>query len=105
MSCPEQFKHTLLTTRQDSTNNASSQARTHKLQRWLSDFGIGHHIGPAHNGVRTSKFTVFTFLPVNLFQQFSRVANFYFLIIALLQVGSSRQHSLSKQVTEHHGQH
>ena len=62
------------------------QARTHKLQRWLSSIGIGHHIGPTHNGVRTSKFTVFTFLPVNLFQQFSRVANFYFLIIALLQV-------------------
>jgi Phospholipid-translocating ATPase N-terminal len=76
----------LVTPRCDSSPNASPQARTHKLQRWLSAFGVGHHIGPAHNGVRTSKFTVFTFLPVNLFQQFSRVANFYFLIIALLQV-------------------
>lgn len=62
------------------------QARTHRLRRWLAGFGIGRRIGPAHNGVRTSKFTVLTFLPVNLFQQFSRVANFYFLIIALLQV-------------------
>lgn len=64
-----------------------TQARTRRLRRWLAKVGIARRIGPAHNGVKTSKYTALTFLPVNLFQQFCRIANFYFLIIALLQVG------------------
>ncbi|KDO33150.1 hypothetical protein SPRG_01962 [Saprolegnia parasitica CBS 223.65] len=38
------------------------------------------------NVVKTSKYSVLTFLPKNLFEQFRRVANFYFLIISLLQL-------------------
>uniref|UniRef100_K3X1T0 Guanylate cyclase domain-containing protein n=1 Tax=Globisporangium ultimum (strain ATCC 200006 / CBS 805.95 / DAOM BR144) TaxID=431595 RepID=K3X1T0_GLOUD len=38
------------------------------------------------NVVRTSKYTVFNFLPKSLFEQFRRIANFYFLIISLLQL-------------------
>ena len=34
----------------------------------------------------TSKYTLLSFLPRNLFEQFSRVANFYFLILLILQV-------------------
>ena len=41
----------------------------------------------ANNEIRTAKYTVLTFLPINLFEQFCRVANLYFLIIACLQVG------------------
>ena len=41
----------------------------------------------ASNEIRTSKYSVFTFLPVNLFEQFMRLANLYFLLIAGLQVG------------------
>eukprot|EP00798_Chlamydomonas_sp_ICE-L_P004076 gene4076-14171_t len=37
------------------------------------------------NEIRTSKYTVLNFLPVNLFMQFTRVANLYFLIISALQ--------------------
>lgn len=33
------------------------------------------------NGIKTTKYTVLTFLPKNLFEQFSRIANFYFLIV------------------------
>lgn len=33
------------------------------------------------NRIKTTKYTIFTFLPKNLFEQFSRIANFYFLII------------------------
>lgn len=38
------------------------------------------------NEWRTSKYTVLNFLPKNLFEQFRRFANFYFLTTAILQV-------------------
>lgn len=38
----------------------------------------------AGNSIRTSKYSVITFLPRNLFEQFHRVAYVYFLIIAIL---------------------
>lgn len=34
----------------------------------------------------SSQYTVWNFLPKNLFEQFRRIANFYFLIIFLVQV-------------------
>uniref|UniRef100_A0A8C5GX01 Phospholipid-transporting ATPase n=1 Tax=Gouania willdenowi TaxID=441366 RepID=A0A8C5GX01_GOUWI len=36
------------------------------------------------NAICTTKYTLLTFLPMNLFQQFHRVANIYFLFLALL---------------------
>mgnify|MGYP001028202247 CR=1 FL=1 len=38
------------------------------------------------NKVVTAKYNVLTFLPKNLFEQFRRVANFYFLIMLILQL-------------------
>ncbi|KJE93765.1 ATPase [Capsaspora owczarzaki ATCC 30864] len=38
------------------------------------------------NRVITSKYTALNFLPKNLFEQFRRVANFYFLCVALIQL-------------------
>lgn len=38
----------------------------------------------AGNSIRTSKYSILTFLPRNLFEQFHRVAYIYFLIIAIL---------------------
>ncbi|OQS00002.1 phospholipid-transporting ATPase [Thraustotheca clavata] len=38
------------------------------------------------NRVKTSKYSLLTFIPKNLFEQFRRVANFYFLVISLLQL-------------------
>ncbi|PKI76557.1 hypothetical protein CRG98_003016 [Punica granatum] len=38
----------------------------------------------AGNSIRTAKYSVFTFLPRNLFEQFHRVAYIYFLVIAIL---------------------
>uniref|UniRef100_A0A8C5B6P9 Phospholipid-transporting ATPase n=1 Tax=Gadus morhua TaxID=8049 RepID=A0A8C5B6P9_GADMO len=42
--------------------------------------------GPQTNGIKTSKYNFFTFLPLNLFEQFQRIANVYFLFLLLLQV-------------------
>ena len=36
------------------------------------------------NTIRTNKYTVLTFLPLNLMLQFSKVANVYFLFVAVL---------------------
>uniref|UniRef100_A0A674D9H2 Phospholipid-transporting ATPase n=1 Tax=Salmo trutta TaxID=8032 RepID=A0A674D9H2_SALTR len=38
------------------------------------------------NAIKTSKYNTFNFLPLNLFEQFQRIANAYFLILLLLQV-------------------
>ncbi|KJE89012.1 ATPase [Capsaspora owczarzaki ATCC 30864] len=38
------------------------------------------------NHIVTSKYTILTFIPVNLFEQFRRVANAYFLFLLILQL-------------------
>ena len=38
------------------------------------------------NSITTSKYTALTFLPKNLFEQFSKMANVYFLFIMVLQI-------------------
>ena len=43
------------------------------------------------NEIISSKYTVWNFLPVNLFEQFRRVANFYFLSIAVITVLEKKQ--------------
>uniref|UniRef100_A0A4W5PM14 Phospholipid-transporting ATPase n=1 Tax=Hucho hucho TaxID=62062 RepID=A0A4W5PM14_9TELE len=36
------------------------------------------------NGIRTTKYSLLSFIPMNLFQQFHRVANLYFLFLVML---------------------
>uniref|UniRef100_A0A673GTU4 Phospholipid-transporting ATPase n=1 Tax=Sinocyclocheilus rhinocerous TaxID=307959 RepID=A0A673GTU4_9TELE len=38
----------------------------------------------ANNAIKTSKYNVFTFLPLNLFEQFQRLANAYFVFLLIL---------------------
>ncbi|XP_036385821.1 phospholipid-transporting ATPase ID [Megalops cyprinoides] len=40
----------------------------------------------ATNSIKTSKYNLFTFLPLNLFEQFQRIANAYFLFLLILQL-------------------
>uniref|UniRef100_W8BEM1 Phospholipid-transporting ATPase n=1 Tax=Ceratitis capitata TaxID=7213 RepID=W8BEM1_CERCA len=40
----------------------------------------------ADNFIKTSKYTLLTFLPFNLLEQFQRLANFYFLCLLVLQL-------------------
>nr|XP_019950548.1 PREDICTED: phospholipid-transporting ATPase IG [Paralichthys olivaceus] len=57
---------------------------------------VGHRSGSSNeaiippkfcdNRIVSAKYTVWNFLPKNLFEQFRRIANFYFLIIFLVQV-------------------
>lgn len=47
---------------------------------WLSSFF------QQSNAIKTYKYNAFTFLPMNLFEQFKRAANFYFLVLLILQV-------------------
>ena len=39
-----------------------------------------------NNYVRTTKYTLLTFLPLNLYEQFHKVANVYFLVVFILQL-------------------
>ncbi|XP_063822890.1 phospholipid-transporting ATPase IF-like [Ostrinia nubilalis] len=39
-----------------------------------------------HNRIKTSKYTLLTFLPKNLAGQFRRVANFYFLVVTFISI-------------------
>uniref|UniRef100_A0A671VVJ9 Phospholipid-transporting ATPase n=1 Tax=Sparus aurata TaxID=8175 RepID=A0A671VVJ9_SPAAU len=47
-------------------------------------FNLSYHY--ANNAIKTSKYNIFTFLPLNLFEQFRRLANAYFLFLMMLQV-------------------
>ncbi|CAB1452996.1 unnamed protein product [Pleuronectes platessa] len=48
----------------------------------------GHYIPQrfADNRIISSKYTIWNFIPKNLFEQFRRIANFYFIIIFLVQL-------------------
>uniref|UniRef100_A0A3Q1IWJ8 Phospholipid-transporting ATPase n=1 Tax=Anabas testudineus TaxID=64144 RepID=A0A3Q1IWJ8_ANATE len=70
--------------------------RKEKLRVDSRTIFVGHRSGPNNeafippkfcdNRIVSSKYTVWNFLPKNLFEQFRRIANFYFLIIFLVQV-------------------
>ncbi|XP_066274027.1 phospholipid-transporting ATPase ID-like [Branchiostoma lanceolatum] len=51
-----------------------------------NDLEYNQQFGYASNYISTSKYNVFTFLPINLFEQLQRVANAYFVILLILQV-------------------
>lgn len=40
----------------------------------------------ADNSIKTSKYTIFDFVPLNLIVQFSKLPNIYFLIIGIMQM-------------------
>lgn len=65
------------------------KARTVHLPRekWYEKIripGVYRNSSPHSNVVHTTKYTIITFLPKNLWEQFHRFANLYFLFIALL---------------------
>ena len=56
-------------------------------QNTLAHLRIDYHYPCFQNNfIKTSKYTLLTFLPLNLFEQFQRAANFYFACLLILQV-------------------
>lgn len=50
------------------------------------------------NKLTTAKYTIISFLPINLYQQFMRLANLYFLVVAVsLLARMVNQHSSSSE--------
>lgn len=47
---------------------------------------MNHQQGFASNYIKTTKYSILTFIPKNLFEQFTRIANFYFLVTAIIQL-------------------
>ncbi|XP_030624750.1 probable phospholipid-transporting ATPase IM [Chanos chanos] len=47
-------------------------------------FNLSRHY--ANNAIKTSKYNIFTFLPLNLFEQLQRLANAYFIFLLILQL-------------------
>lgn len=54
-----------------------------------------------NNSIKTSKYNLLSFLPLNLFEQFRRLANAYFLFLLILQVGLSLLTSWFSGTLEH----
>uniref|UniRef100_A0A8C7Q1P6 Phospholipid-transporting ATPase n=1 Tax=Oncorhynchus mykiss TaxID=8022 RepID=A0A8C7Q1P6_ONCMY len=47
---------------------------------------ISHSENKVGNGIKTYKYNALTFIPLNLFEQFKRAANLYFLALLILQI-------------------
>jgi phospholipid-translocating ATPase len=57
-----------------------------RRQVYSSDRARNKAFKYANNIVITSKYNIITFVPLNLFEQFLRVANTYFLILLIIQM-------------------
>ncbi|KAI9291157.1 phospholipid-translocating P-type ATPase [Neoconidiobolus thromboides FSU 785] len=60
-------------------NSVNTENRSRKI-----DF-LKRELNLINNSIRTSKYTLLNFIPVNLYIQFSNLVNVYFLIISIIQ--------------------
>uniref|UniRef100_A0A2K6H033 ATPase phospholipid transporting 8B1 n=1 Tax=Propithecus coquereli TaxID=379532 RepID=A0A2K6H033_PROCO len=84
---------------QESTVEPEQNQANREAEENQEPFRKGNHMRPPHsflliwmfnqlflnNAIKTYKYNAFTFLPLNLFEQFKRAANMYFLILLILQ--------------------
>ena len=67
---------------------ASNASETKKKSIWSLEFPQNNKENKA-NYISTTKYTIWTFIPKNLYFQFSRVYNIYFLLGALSTLGGT----------------
>lgn len=75
----------------DRTYNAQFRYAVSFLHLLLFSFCYNFFGLFQNNYIKTSKYSLLTFLPLNLFEQFQRLANFYFLCLLVLQVSISSE--------------
>ncbi|CAG9533965.1 unnamed protein product [Cercopithifilaria johnstoni] len=66
-------------------NSQSTKSIPERILR-ANDREFNEQFKYADNYIRTSKYNLITFVPLNLLEQFQRLANFYFLILMILQL-------------------
>ena len=69
-----------------SSNNNNKKKGRRRRRRRRSEKEEGPQRTFVDNEIKTSKYNIVTFFPRNLFEQFRRIANFYFLTIAVVQL-------------------
>ncbi len=69
-----------------SNNNNKKKKGRRRRRRRRSEKEEGPQRTFVDNEIKTSKYNIVTFFPRNLFEQFRRIANFYFLTIAVVQL-------------------
>lgn len=50
-----------------------------------------------NNRIKSTKYTIFTFLPQNLLEQFRRIANFYFLVMVIISASIGKCELVTKR--------
>ncbi|XP_069187233.1 phospholipid-transporting ATPase ID isoform X2 [Procambarus clarkii] len=93
-SCPQSTRHTLLcfsvgycTERLSYRRDALPEGGGETERRIMANNPeFNAQFNYAKNFIKTSKYTMLNFIPYNLFEQFQRLANFYFLCLLVLQL-------------------
>lgn len=70
----------------DREYNSQFRYAVSSLTKELSTWTFPHAPFLQNNYIKTSKYSLLTFLPLNLLEQFQRLANFYFLCLLILQL-------------------
>uniref|UniRef100_A0A7E4ZYG2 Phospholipid-transporting ATPase n=1 Tax=Panagrellus redivivus TaxID=6233 RepID=A0A7E4ZYG2_PANRE len=69
----------------EKVSSASAELGEYERVLRANDRTFNSQFKYADNFIKTSKYNLITFIPKNLFEQFQRLANFYFLVLMILQ--------------------